>query len=87
VDYARRVGVCAVLAVMSRTTAYAELIRRIDWRRTGLAATLVTTVARGGGAQVTVPRAQGQAVAALIASGLDPAWRSSDGLGVATETW
>lgn len=85
-DYARHEGVRYVIAVMSSTTDYAKLIRRVNWRRAGLEATLISPVAHGGGAMVKVPRAQGQAVAALIDTGLDQAWRSSDSLSLEIES-
>jgi len=85
-DYACHEGIRSVIAVMSSTTDYARLIRRIDWRRAGLTARLVSPVAHGGGAMVKVPRAQGQAVAALINTGLDSAWRSSDSLSLETKS-
>lgn len=85
-DYARHEGVRSVIAVMSSTTDYAKLIRRVNWRKAGLEATLVSPVAHGGGAMVKVPRAQGQIVAALINTGLDQAWRSSDSLSLETES-
>jgi hypothetical protein len=79
-DYARRTSIRSVIAVVSRTTDYARVIRRVNWRGAGLAATLVSPVAHGGGAMVKVPRAQGQAVAALISPGLHQGWQSSDSL-------
>lgn len=85
-DYARHEGIRSVIAVMSSTTDYAKLIRRVDWRRAGLEAALVSPVAHGGGAMVRVPRAQGQAVAALINTGLEQAWRSSDSLSLEIES-
>jgi hypothetical protein len=84
-DYVRHEGITSVNAFMSRTTDYAELIRRIRWTEAGLAATLVSPVAHGGGAMAKVPRAQGQAIAALINKGLDPTWQSSDRLSLETE--
>jgi len=87
-DYARREGIRAVIAVMSRTSDYAKLIRSVDRRNAGLEATLVSPVcAPRNGAQVRVPRAQGQAIAALIKTGrLDQDWRSCpDGLRLTTE--
>lgn len=85
-DYARHEGIQSVIAVMSSTTHYAKLIRRVNWRMAGLEATLVSPVAHGGGAMVKVPRAQGQAVAGLINTGLDQEWRSSDWLSLETES-
>lgn len=85
-EYARRERLRSVIAIIARTTNYAKLIRRVkDWG--GLEAKLVTPVAHGcDGAQKKVPRAQGEAVAALINAGLDQAWRSSDGLRLAIES-
>lgn len=85
-DYARHEGIRSVIAVMSCTTDYAKLIRRVNWRRVGLEATLVSPVAHGGGAMVKGPRAQGQAVAALIKMGLAQTWRSSDSLSLKTKS-
>jgi hypothetical protein len=85
-DYARHEGIRSVIAVMASTTDYAKLIRRVNWRSAGLGATLVSPVAHGGGAMVKVPRALGQAVAALINTGLDSEWRSSDSLSLAIES-
>jgi hypothetical protein len=84
-DYARHEGIRSVIAVMSNTTHYAKLIRRVQWRGAGLEATLVSPV-RGGGAMKKSPRAEGQAVAALINTGLDQAWRSSDSLSLEIES-
>jgi hypothetical protein len=85
-DYAHHEGIRSVIAVMASTTAYAKLIRGVKWRRAGLEATLVSPVAHGGGAMVKVPRAQGEAVAALINAGLDQTWLSpTDSLSLKTE--
>jgi hypothetical protein len=67
-DYARHEGIRSIIAVMSNTTDYAKLIRRVNWRTAGMEAILASPVARGSGsgAMVKVPRAQGQALAALI---------------------
>jgi hypothetical protein len=84
-DYARHNGIRSIIAVMSRTTDYAKLIRRVNWSKAGLEASLVSPVSHGDGALRKVPCAQGQAVAALINTGLDQAWRSSDSLSLKTE--
>jgi len=70
---------------MGRTTDYAKLIRKVDWKGAGITATIISPVSQGGGAMVKVPRAQGQAVEALIAGGLAEDWRSSDGLAITFE--
>jgi len=80
-DYAHHEGIRSVIAVMSRTTGYAKLISRcVDWGGAGLEATLVSADAHGPGVRQKVLRAQGEAVAALINSGLDQDWLSSDSL-------
>lgn len=84
--YARHVGARSVIAVMSKSSGYAKLIKRIDWRAAGITATLITpTCPPCSGAQGKVPRAQGQVVAALMATGLDQNWRSSDSLPLAIQ--
>jgi hypothetical protein len=80
IDYARHEGIRSVIAVMSNTTDYAKIIRRVKFRNYGFEAKLVSPVSVGGGAMVKVPRAQGQAIASLITAGLHPTWRSSDSL-------
>ena len=85
-DYARHTGIRSIVAVMASTTAYAKFVQRVNWRKAGLEATLASPVAHGGGASGKVPRAQGQAVAALITRGLDQDWRSSDSLSLKTES-
>jgi hypothetical protein len=81
-DYAGRENIHSVIAMMSASTDYAKLIRRVNWKRAGLAAVLVSPICHGGGAQTKVPRAQGQALTALVERGLRRDWRSSDSLDV-----
>jgi hypothetical protein len=85
-NYACRSGIRFVIAVMSSTTDYARLIKSVGWSGAGLTATLVSPVSFCGGAMVTVPRAEGQAVAELIKDGLKEPWRSSDGLSLKIST-
>jgi hypothetical protein len=85
-NYARHVGIRFVIAVMARSSGYAKLIRRVNWQAAGIAAKLVAPVCPPySGAQGKVPRAQGQAIGALIATGLNQDWRSSDSLSLAIE--
>lgn len=84
-DYARRESIRSVISLMSATTDYAKLIRRVNWKGTGLKATLASPAADGGGAMVKVPRAQGEAIEALIEGGIDEDWRSSDSLKIEFE--
>jgi hypothetical protein len=81
VHRARQVGIRSVVAVMARSSGYAKLVKQVDWKAAGIAAKLVSPVCPARfGAQVKVPRAQGQAIAALIATELTQDWRSSDSL-------
>jgi hypothetical protein len=84
--YARRVGIRSVIALMARSSGYAKLIRKARWSAGGIVAKLISPVCPPFcGAQGKVPRAQGQAVAALIATGLNEGWISSDSLPLAIE--
>lgn len=83
-DFAQRRSARNVVAVMSASTDYGKLIRRIP-RGNGISARLVSPVADGGGAMVKVPRAQGQIVARLVGPGLEEGWRSTDGLAFKVE--
>jgi len=85
-DYLRYANIRSVIAVMSGTTDYARLVRRVNWRQAGATATLVSPISAGGGAMVKVPRAQGQAVSQLINAELDDSWKSSDSLGLRIES-
>jgi hypothetical protein len=84
-DYARRERIENVIAVMSTSTAYGSLVRRVRWREARLSVVLLSPVAQGGGSMVKVPRAQGQALDALVSGSLSETWRSSDGLTLRTE--
>ena len=78
-------GVERALAFCSRTSDYAKLVRRVDWRSCGVEAELVAPISRGGGAMVRVPRASGEAIAAFVANELHDLWRSSDDLSLEIE--
>lgn len=80
-------GVDRVLAFCAQTTSYADLLRRVPWRRAGVEALLVSPSMEGRrGAQVLVPRAAGQAFIAAIEGHLAAGWRSSDDVGVRMES-
>jgi hypothetical protein len=80
--YARRFQLRRAIALVSETTDYAKIIRRVDWARAGVADALVLTPEAAEGAMVKTPRAIGEAVHTLGAAGLPESWRSSDGLGM-----
>lgn len=77
-SYTKREGVHSVVAVMSRSTGYARLVEHVDWGRAGVTTTLVVPVVLHGNAQVQGPRAQGEAIRALLSEGRSATWQSSD---------
>jgi len=84
-EYAIARGLSDVLAVVGRSTPYAEVLRRYRWSdqvRLRLAAPTV----RGGGAMVKTPRAIGEAVRDVVSGGLAPGWTSSDGVPINVAT-
>lgn len=83
VALASGLAVDQVVALCARSTGYAELVRRAPWKRAGIEAVLVAPEMQGrGGAQVLVPRAAGEALAAMVQGSLPLAWQSTDGVGV-----
>jgi hypothetical protein len=65
IGQARRAGADSVVAFVSRTGGYAQLLRRTPWGNSGLRACLVTISGVRGGAMVEVPRRLGLAFAAF----------------------
>jgi hypothetical protein len=65
ISQAGRAGADTVVAFASRTTAYAQLLRRARWRDAGLRASLVTISDVAAGAMAEVPRRLGLAFAAF----------------------
>lgn len=83
VDLARHLGHDHVVAFCSRTTGYADLIRRTPWKASGITASLVTpNLAGRGGALRLAPKASGEALTAYLRDDLHDGWYSSDGVGV-----
>ncbi|MGD9695603.1 MAG: hypothetical protein AB7V42_08090 [Thermoleophilia bacterium] len=82
---ARALGCERVVALCSASGDHARLVRRADWRRApGVRVDLGAPDGAGrGGLQVLVPRAAGQALAALLSDGMKAGWTSSDGLSIA----
>lgn len=71
---------------LAGTTAYAKVFREVRWPTTVESAWLVSPELDGGGAQVKVPRAIGEALAELVDRGCLPAdWKSSDGVPLRVE--
>ena len=85
-DYARRQRISSIVALVARTSPYAKVMSRtkavsgpIDVR------ILSPIIGKGEGAQGKVPRAQGQAVAAILGGLWNERWRSSEGLALAPQ--
>ena len=81
-EYARCNGLTSVRAFAAASTDYGKLLRRISWNESGATDAWLLSPGRALGAMVKSPRAQGQALAALLRGELTAAWRSSDGLKV-----
>lgn len=78
--YVHRHGIRRVLALVSESTGYARILLKVAWHRAGLSEALLFTPEVSTGAMVKAPRAIGEALATMIASGWTPSWKSSDGL-------
>lgn len=75
-----------VVAFCSRTTSYAQLVRRVPWSTNGLSAHLVTPDLGGrGGAQRLAPQATGEALGSYLGGALSGGWKSRDGIGLNVE--
>ncbi|MEZ5560330.1 MAG: hypothetical protein R3E86_17515 [Pseudomonadales bacterium] len=79
-EYASKTGITTVVGILSGSTGYAQAFRRTRWPST-LSQVLLVTPQRGTGAMVKAPRAQGEALVSIAASGkLGERWRSTDDL-------
>jgi hypothetical protein len=78
--YARRHKIQRTRAIVSETTGYARVLRKVAWRRAGVSDALLLIPEASTGAMVKAPRAIGEALVTMMAGGLDSSWRSSDGL-------
>ncbi len=70
----------AVVALVSATGPYQQIVRRARWPATVATGWLVGPTDVGGGAMVKTPRALGEALEAACRSRLSGEWRSSDGV-------
>ena len=80
--YAAIEGVTAVRAFASASTTYRRVVENTPWERTVSDVVLLMPESVGGGAMRKTPRAQGEALAALLNGSLTTRWRSSDGIGL-----
>ena len=81
-SYAQRKGVQVVRAFASASTSYRKVVERTDWGSVVTDALLLMPAGVGAGAMVKTPRAQGEALSALLRGSLLPGWKSSDGVGL-----
>lgn len=79
-DYAKKHHVKHVRAFASMTTEYGKLIKGVRWGAAGIEDAWLLAPEPALGAMVKSPRAQGQALAAMLRGELTNRWTSSDGL-------
>ena len=87
-EYAAEAGVNTVIGLFSKSGDYPKVFRETHWPNAVERVYLVTPDSRSrSGAQVTMPRATGEALAAIARrQRLGPNWTSSDGLHVQVTT-
>lgn len=79
--YAAVIEATTVVGLLAGSTAYAKVFREVQWPETVEGAWLVSPELSGGGAQVKVPRAIGEALRDFANAGtLQAGWASSDGV-------
>ena len=84
--YAESIEATTVVGLLAGITAYAKVFREVRWPATVESAWLVSPELDGGGTQVKVPRAIGEALAEIADGGSLPAdWTSSDGVPLRVE--
>ena len=79
-EYAKEHDVKHVRALASTTTEYRKLIKGVSWATLGIEDAWLLTPKPAPGAMVKSPRAQGEALAAMLRGELTNRWISSDGL-------
>lgn len=84
-EYARHNRIRSICAFVSATTGYATILRRTRWDRAGAADALLLCPEAARGAMRKAPQSLGEAISAFSGGDLNPAWRSSYGLGIITE--
>jgi hypothetical protein len=80
IDYAQNRKLRTVRAIASSTGDYRKLLARVGWAAAGVDDALLLSPRAGPGAMVLSPRAQGEALAALLQGSVSASWLSSDGL-------
>lgn len=79
-QYVRANEIQNVVAFVSATTGYRDLLNRVDWTAAELKTVSFVMPESVRGAMVKAPRAQGEALSALLQGKLDADFLSSDGL-------
>jgi hypothetical protein len=78
-DYARRQRVASILALVARTGPYVTLMHRIRAVSGPVEVRILSPIVGAGeGAQGKVPRAQGQAVSAILGGDWDESWFTAE---------
>jgi hypothetical protein len=80
--YASRQDIRCAIALVSETTDYAKILRRVDWKRAGVTVAVLLTPEASAGAMVKARCAIGERLRALSTAGIIPSWRSSGSLGM-----
>lgn len=85
-SYAQTKKLKSMRALVSSSSDYFKLVRSTDWRASGIHdAFIIAPKVAGGGAMRKVPRAQGEAFAALMKGDLHTGWTSSENIPLAVQ--
>jgi hypothetical protein len=80
VAFTRRKGLMSVRAFASATSGYAKLLQAVRWKDAQVHDAWLFLPEKCAGARRKSPRAQGEALVALLGANLTADWRSSDDL-------
>jgi hypothetical protein len=80
IEYAQCRKLMSLRAIASTTGDYRKLLARVRWAAAGVSDALLLSPRAGAGAMILSPRAQGEALTALLQGSVDAGWSSSDGL-------
>jgi hypothetical protein len=80
IQYVRRHNLTSVRAIASSSTDYFKLLRQVRWRDARVSDVLLMSPQATQGAMIRSPRAQGEALGALLHGRMTSSWVSSDGL-------
>lgn len=74
--------ISSVRAFASSTTGYGKLLLQVPWSRSNVKDAWLISPETSTGAMIKSPRAQGEALTAMMLGTLHHRWKSSDGLGL-----